>query len=66
MAQQLSVHVPLLGGPGLASFNPGCGHGTARQKPCCGRCPKYKVEEDEHDVSSGPGFLSKKRRTGSS
>ena len=34
--------------------------------PCCGSRPTYKVEEDAHDVSSGPGFLSKKRRTGSS
>ena len=34
--------------------------------PCCGRRPTYKVEEDGHDVSSGPVFLSKKRRTGSS
>ena len=29
MAQQLSSHVPLLGGPGFASSDPGCGHGTA-------------------------------------
>ena len=34
-------------------------------KPCCGRHPTYKVEEDGHDVSSGPGFFSKKRRIGS-
>ena len=33
-------------------------------KPCCGRRPTYKVEEDGHDVSSGPVFLSKKRRIG--
>ena len=59
MVQQLSSHVPLLGGPGFAGLDPGCGHG-------CGRRPTYKVKEDGHDVSSGPGFLSKKRRTGSS
>ena len=35
-------------------------------KPCCGRCPTYKVEEDGHDVSSGPVFLRKQRRIGSS
>ena len=29
-------------------------------KPCCGRCPTYKVEEDGTDVSSGPVFLRKK------
>ena len=33
---------------------------------CYGRRPTYEVEEDGHDVSSGPGFLSKKRRIGSS
>ena len=33
---------------------------------CCGRRPTYKVEEDRHDVSSGPVFLSKKGRIGSS
>ena len=32
--------------------------------PCCGRRPTYKVEEDGHDVSSGPVFLSKKKRGG--
>ena len=37
-----------IGGPGFASSDPGCGHGTARQKPCYGRCPMYKVEEDGH------------------
>ena len=35
-------------------------------KTCCGRHPTYKVEEDGHDVCSGPVFLSKKRRIGSS
>ena len=35
-------------GPGFATSDPGCGHGTARQKPCCGRRPMYKVEEDGH------------------
>ena len=49
MAQWLSSHVPLLGSPGFAGWDPGCGHGTAWQKPCCGRRPMYKVEED------GPG-----------
>ena len=28
VAQQLSAHVPLLGGPAFASLDPGCGHGT--------------------------------------
>ena len=35
-------------------------------KPCCVRHPMYKVEEDGHNVSSGPVFFSKKRRIGSS
>ena len=48
LAQRLGSHVPLLGGPGFASSDPGCGHGTAWQKPRCGRCPTYKVEEDGH------------------
>ena len=29
VAQRLSSHDPLLGGPGFASSDPGCGHGTA-------------------------------------
>ena len=29
VAQQLSVHVPLLGSPGFTGSDPGCGHGTA-------------------------------------
>ena len=44
VAQQLSSHVLLLGGPGFASSDPGCGHGTAWQA-CCHRRPTYKVEE---------------------
>ena len=35
-------------------------------KPCCGWCPTYKkYRKMGTDVSSGPVFLSKKRRTGS-
>ena len=34
--------------PRFAGSDPGCGHGTAWQKPCCGRRPMYKVEEDGH------------------
>ena len=48
VAQRLSLHVPLLGGPGFAGSDAGCGHGTTWQKPCCVRCPTYKVEEDGH------------------
>ena len=31
VAQWLSAHIQLLGGPALASWDPGCGHGTAWQ-----------------------------------
>ena len=31
-------------------------------KPCCGRHPTYKVEEDGHDVSSRPIFLNNKKK----
>ena len=48
VAQQLRAHVLLLGAPGFAGSDPGCGHGTGWQKPCCGRGPMYKVEEDGH------------------
>ena len=48
VAQWLSAHVLLLGSPGFAGWDPGCGHGTAWQKPCCARRPIYKVEEDGH------------------
>ena len=48
VVQWLSLHIPLLGAPGFAGLDPGCGHGTAWQKPCCGRHPAYKVEEDGH------------------
>ena len=49
VAQWLSSHVPRLGGPGFASSDPRCGHGTAWQNPRCGRRPMYKVEEDGHE-----------------
>ena len=39
-------NVLLLSGLGFAGSDPGCGHGTAWQKLCCGRHPTYKVEED--------------------
>ena len=42
VAQRLSSHVPLLGGPGFAGSDPGCRHSTAWQ-PCCGRRPTYKT-----------------------
>ena len=47
MAQRLSVHVLLLSTLGFAGSDPGCRRGTT-WKPCCGRRPTYKVEEDGH------------------
>ena len=38
----------LLGGLGFTGSDPGCRHGSAWQKPSCGRRPTYKVEEDGH------------------
>ena len=48
VVQQLSSHVPLLGALGFAGSDPRRGRGTTWQKPCCGRCPTYKIEEDGH------------------
>ena len=48
VVQWISSYVPLLGGAGFAGWDLGCRHGTAWQKPCCGRHPMYKVEEDGH------------------
>ena len=51
VARGLPVRIP---GADMALFG----------KPCCGRHPTYKVKMGR-DVSSGPVFLSKKRRIGS-
>ena len=48
VAQRLSAHILLLGGLGFAGLDPRCGHGTPLVKPCCGRRPTYKIEEDGH------------------
>ena len=42
VAQRLSAHIPLLSGPGFASSDPGCRHGTAWHA----MHPTYRVEED--------------------
>ena len=47
VVQQLSVHVPLLGGPGFTSSDPGADMALLG-KSCCDRRPTYKVEEDGH------------------
>ena len=60
VVQQLSAQVPLWR-PGVRWFRSMAPLG----KPCCGRHPTYKVEEDGHGCSSGPVFLSNKRRIGS-
>ena len=48
VAQRLSLHIALLGSLGFTGSDPGYGHGTTWQKPCCGRRPTYKIEEDGH------------------
>ena len=45
MAQWLSSHVPLLGGPGFAGGILDVDMAPLG-KSCCGRHPTYKVEED--------------------
>ena len=66
VAQWLSAHILLLSGPGFTGSDPGWGHGAACQKPCCGRHPRIKWRKMGMNVSSGPVFLSKKRRISSS
>ena len=67
VVQRLSAHVPLLSGPEFAGSDPGCGHDTAWQKPCCGRHPTYQVEADGHGCELRASLpQQKKRRIGSS
>ena len=47
--------------PGLLVWIPGADIALL-STPGCGRRPTYKVEEDGHDVSSGPVFLNKKKK----
>ena len=47
VAQQLSAHVPLQG-PGVHQFGSRAQTWHKLGKPCCGRCPTNKVEEDGH------------------
>ena len=46
VAQQLRAHVPLLRGLGFAGM--GADMAPLGKKPCCGRRPMYRVEEDGH------------------
>ena len=47
MAQQLNVHVHFSEGQSSPVWIPGADMALLG-KPCCGRCPIYKVEEDGH------------------
>lgn len=47
VAQQLSLHLPLHQ-PGLRQFGSLVGTYALLIKPCCGRCPTHRVEEDRH------------------
>ena len=67
VVQPLGSHVPLFGGQGFAGSDPRCGHGTAWQKShAAAGVPHIKQRKMGMGVSSGPGFISKKRRIGSS
>ena len=48
VAQRLSAHVLLLGGWGSPVRIPGVDMAPRGKKPCCGRRPTYKVDEDGH------------------
>ena len=52
------------GCPGVHWFRSRAQTYTLLIKPCCDRHSTDKVEEDGVDISSGPTFLSKKRRIG--
>ena len=58
VAQWLSSHVQLLAAWGSLARILGVDMAPLG-RPSCSRRPTYEVEEDGHDVSSGPGFLSK-------
>ena len=47
MVQQLSAHVLLLGGVEFTGLDPGADMAPL-DRPCCGRRPTYKIEEDGH------------------
>ena len=65
MVQRLSAHVPLRR-PGVQGSDPRCGQGTAWQANAVVGVPHIKQRKMGMDVSSGPVFLSEKRRIGSS
>ena len=64
MVQRLSVHILLLGGPEFAGLAPGCGHAPLGKRHAVVGVPCIKQRKMGMDVSSGPVFLSKKRRIG--
>ena len=59
VAQWLSSHVPLLGRPGFAGLDPGCGQWHRLAHHAVVGIPHIKKRKMGTDVSSGPGFLSK-------
>ena len=62
VVQRLSSQVPLLSGTEFAGSDPWCRHGAAWQKPCCGRHPIYKVEEDGHGCQLRANLPQQKKR----
>ena len=65
VAQRVSVHVPLRQ-PGVHQFRSWVWTGHPLASHAVVGVPHIKQRKMGMDVSSGPGFLSKKRRTGSS
>ena len=61
MVQWLSSDIPL-GWLGVRWFRSLVWTYSLLVKPCCGKCPTYKGEEDGHDVSSGPVFLQRRKK----
>ena len=66
MVLRLSVHVPLLGGAGFTGSDPGADMAPLGKSHAVVGVPCIKQRKMDMDVSSGPVFLSEKRRIGSS
>ena len=66
VVQQLGLYVPLLGGRGFSSSDLGCNMALLGKSHALVGVPRIKQRKIGMDVSSGPVFISKKRRIGSS
>ena len=66
VVQRLSSHIPLLGGPGSLVRIPGADMALLGKSHAVVGVPHIKQRKMGKDISSGPVFLSEKRRIGSS